>query len=102
MPQSSTPSLDELFKEPKEIAELANLVYVTDKGFTIERHPHGRGFCYKRNDKKITNKKELERIKNLVIPPGWKEVRITHLKNGHLQVVGRDDKDRKVYRYHEL
>jgi DNA topoisomerase-1 len=29
-------------------------------------------------------------------------VRISSVSNGHLQSVGRDDKDRKVYRYHDL
>jgi len=37
-----------------------------------------------------------------VIPPGWKDVKITHLAKGHLQAVGRDEKNRKQYLYHPL
>ena len=36
----------------------------------------------------------------MVIPPNWKNVRICHLENGHLQVIGFDDKNRKQYLYH--
>jgi DNA topoisomerase-1 len=36
----------------------------------------------------------------MVIPPAWKNVRISQLVNGHLQVVGLDDKSRKQYIYH--
>lgn len=38
----------------------------------------------------------------MVIPPAWQEVRITHLENGHLQAIGKDEKKRKQYRYHSL
>ncbi len=37
-----------------------------------------------------------------MIPPGWKDVKITHLAKGHLQAVGRDEKNRKQYLYHPL
>ena len=95
--------IEKITHQPEEFAALANLVYVKDHQLTIRRHKHGRGFYYTDKEKrKITDKTSLERIKKLVIPPAWKEVRITHLKNGHLQVVGRDTKNRKVYRYHDL
>ena len=99
----TTEKIQQITQQPEEFAALANLVYIQDHHLTINRHKHGRGFYYTdKKKKKITDKTSLERIKQLVIPPAWKEVRITHLENGHLQVVGRDTKDRKVYRYHDL
>ncbi|TQD39400.1 DNA topoisomerase IB [Haloflavibacter putidus] len=99
----TTKKIEEITQKPDEFAALANLVYVKEKDLSIKRHKHGRGFYYTdKNGNKITNKKALSRIKKLVIPPAWKEVLITHLENGHLQVVGRDDKERKVYLYHKL
>lgn len=98
----SATQIDQLLQDPEKLANLANLVYITDDQLTIKRHKKGRGFYYTRNAKKITDPELLEHLKELVIPPAWHEVRITHLENGHLQVVGRDDKDRKVYLYHEL
>ncbi|MBW2961075.1 DNA topoisomerase IB [Mesonia aestuariivivens] len=95
--------IEKITQHPEEFAALANLVYIQDHQLTIQRHKHGKGFYYTdKNKKKITQKNTLERFKKLVIPPAWNEVRITHLTNGHLQVVGRDDKNRKVYRYHDL
>ncbi len=94
--------LNTIIKEPQEAVRLANLTYVSDKHLSIKRKKVGRGFNYHRNEEKITDSKILDRIKDLVIPPAWKNVRITHLKNGHLQVVGRDEKDRKQYLYHPV
>ncbi|MGO2358518.1 DNA topoisomerase IB [Mesonia sp.] len=98
----SPQQLKKIIQEPEEFTNLAHLHYVSDEDLNISRHKAGKGFYYK--DKKgdtISSDKEKARIKALVIPPNWKNVRITPLKNGHLQVVGRDDKDRKVYLYHE-
>lgn len=44
----------------------------------------------------------MTRIKKLVIPPAWKNVRISYPSNGHLQAVGKDAKSRKQYRYHPM
>jgi DNA topoisomerase-1 len=43
---------------------------------------------------------DLERIKQLVIPPAWKDVWICPTANGHLQAMGIDARGRKQYRYH--
>lgn len=94
------PQVRKVLKNPKEAAKLANLIYVTDNKLTIQRHKHGRGFYYTRDGTKIVDPKAIKRFKNLVIPPAWKQVKITHLENGHLQVVGVDEKNRKQYRYH--
>ncbi|WP_121668045.1 DNA topoisomerase IB [Mesonia aquimarina] len=95
-------NIDALLAEPQQIADYTGLVYITDEKLTIQRHKHGRGFYYTdKKGNKVCDEKCLKRIKSLVIPPAWRNVRITHLHNGHLQVVGRDDKKRKVYRYHD-
>src|SRR5699024_2984005 len=55
---------------------------------------------YFEDDKKIKDPQALKRFKELVIPPAWENVRICPFTNGHLQVIGLDDKGRKQYRYH--
>jgi DNA topoisomerase I len=94
--------IETLIKDPQEAASIANLVYFSETDLTIYRKKHGRGYIYKKGDKKISDSKELERFKSLVIPPAWKNVRIAHLPNAHLQVVGQDEKERKQYKYHPL
>lgn len=59
-----------------------------------------RGFRYKDVDNdKITDEKHLERIKNLVIPPAWKYVRISPSPRSNLQAVGMDTSGRVQYLY---
>lgn len=41
-------------------------------------------------------------MRNLVIPPAWREVWICPLTNGHLQAVGTDDAGRRQYLYHPV
>ncbi len=94
-------TLPNILDSPQEAAKLANLIYVTDEHLTICRKKHGKGFRYCKNDVTIKSKPILQRIKKLVIPPAWQDVLISEPENGHLQAVGRDDKDRKVYLYHE-
>jgi DNA topoisomerase I len=82
-------------------AKAAKLSYVCidDPGYVRKRA--GKGFIYlDENGKRIKNKKLLERFKSLVIPPAWNEVWICAKQNGHIQVTGRDAKERKQYIYH--
>ena len=94
--------LQSILQDPEKAAEFYNLSYVYDDQLTIERRKHGKGYRYFQNGVAISKTDIIKRIKALVIPPAWSHVRITDLQNGHLQVVGRDDKNRKVYRYHDL
>ena len=99
----SADQIKELLSEPEYAAQIADLVYINDQHLTIHRKKYGRGFSYLINNKeRLKDRDELKRIKSLVIPPAWKEVRISELENSHLQVVGRDEKQRKVYLYHNL
>ena len=53
-----------------------------------------------KNNKKITKKETLERIKKLRIPPAYKNVIISESPNSDIQAIGVDDKGRKQYIYH--
>jgi len=68
----------------------------------ITRQRHARGFQYlDEQGAKITDKQELKRIKDLVIPPMWEEVEICIDEKEKVQATGRDKKGRKQYIYHE-
>jgi DNA topoisomerase I len=82
-------------------AKVADLVYVNDKVAGISRIKIDNGFIYKYNGKTIKDKKQLERIGKLAIPPAWTNVWICPNENGHIQAVGYDAKGRKQYRYHK-
>ncbi len=96
-PQSPSPSV----VDPKEAAETAGLVYVSDEEPGIRRRKAGKGFSYERSDgSKVVDEKTLARIRKLAIPPAWTDVWICASPNGHLQATGRDAKGRKQYKYH--
>ncbi|GGD99588.1 hypothetical protein GCM10011390_18000 [Aureimonas endophytica] len=83
-------------------AERFGLLLVDPEEFLIERRKHGRGhsICFTEDERPID--KELKaRIQALAIPPAWRDVRICLEENGHIQAIGRDEKDRIQYRYHE-
>lgn len=89
-----------LISNPDLAAEKANLQYVSENDLCIMRRKRGKGYQYFKDGEPLQNKKELERIKKLVIPPAWEKVKICPYSNGHLQVVGLDAKSRKQYMYH--
>ena len=89
-----------IIDDPVKTAKAVNLIHVSDSDIGIVRKKSGRGFSYLLEDKKVTDKAQLKRIKSLVIPPAWVNVWICTLENGHLQVTGLDDKQRKQYIYH--
>ena len=66
----------------------------------IERKKKGKKFIYLKNGIIIKNDKLLERIKKLVIPPAWKNVKISNSSKDKIQCIGLDDKNRQQYRYH--
>ncbi|KAB0682598.1 DNA topoisomerase IB [Aureimonas leprariae] len=82
-------------------AERFGLVVVDPEEFLIERRPRGRGhtICFTAGDRPMTEEIK-KRIKALGIPPAWRDVRICLEENGHIQAIGRDEKDRVQYRYH--
>ncbi|QHI36875.1 hypothetical protein IMCC3317_22450 [Kordia antarctica] len=86
--------------QPEEIIDVYNLTYTTPEILDIKRKKKRKDFIYLLRKKRITDKVDLKRLENLVIPPAWKKVKIASLENAHLQATGRDDKNRKQYRYH--
>lgn len=78
-----------------------HLVFFTDENPGFTRKKWGRGFRYYDVDQKpIESKKQVQRIKALVIPPAWGKVWICPKSAGHLQSTGYDLKNRKQYIYH--
>lgn len=94
--------LSTLLSNPDIAAEKANLLYISEEELTIERRSKNGSFEFLKKGKPIKRKKDLDRIKKLVIPPAWEEVKISPLENSHLQVIGKDAKGRKQYMYHPL
>ncbi len=89
-------------RDYKKTAEFVNLVYVKDMGEGIARIKRGKRFVYVFDDKPLKEKKEIERINKLAIPPAWTNVWICPAVNGHIQATGLDIRSRKQYRYHPL
>jgi DNA topoisomerase-1 len=88
-------------KTPVASARAARLHYSTDNRPGIRRVKNGKGFRYLRPDgTPVRDRKVLDRIRALVIPPAWTEVWISPDPLGHLQATGRDARRRKQYRYH--
>jgi DNA topoisomerase I len=86
---------------PTESAQEAGLRYVSDTMPGISRKRAGSGFTYIGPDgRRITNQKEIARIRSLAIPPAYTDVWICPDPNGHIQATGRDARGRKQYRYH--
>ena len=60
----------------------------------------GKGFTYLDQHGERLDPEQVQRCKDLVIPPAWQDVWITPHPNGHLQAVGTDDAGRRQYLYH--
>jgi DNA topoisomerase-1 len=68
----------------------------------IARKRRGKGFSYYAPDgAPLEDEAALRRIKELVIPPAWKNVWICPYPNGHIQAVGTDVAGRRQYLYHQ-
>jgi DNA topoisomerase I len=68
----------------------------------ISRRRRGRGFEYRDDEgRRIEDPADLARIRELGIPPAWRDVWICPDPRGHLQATGIDAAGRKQYRYHD-
>lgn len=94
--------LSKLAFDNEASAKSVNLIYVSDEMQGYTRKKQGKGFAYYLGKKKITDKKLLDRFKQMVIPPAWQKVWICKKTNGHLLVTGYDAKGRKQYIYHPM
>jgi DNA topoisomerase I len=87
--------------DPRDAAESAGLVYVSDEKPGIRRETAGEGFSYRdAKGQPVRDETTLERIRKLAIPPAWTDVWICPRAHGHIQATGRDAKRRKQYKYH--
>jgi len=62
------------------------------KGRPLVRLVNGRG--------KPLAQRDIRRIEKLVIPPAWRNVRVSADPHSHIQAVGRDEAGRRQYIYH--
>jgi DNA topoisomerase I len=93
--------LARIVTDPVESAKQAGLRYVGESELTIRRRRAGRGFRFEDGGgRRVRDAVTLKRIRSLVIPPAWRDVRIAVAPHGHIQAVGRDARGRKQYRYH--
>jgi DNA topoisomerase I len=82
------------------------LVYVSDQARGIRRVRVGENGKKPRfhylgpTGRRIRDRRTLERIAKLAIPPAYEDVWICTNPRGHLQATGRDARGRKQYRYH--
>ena len=82
-------------------ARAAGLHYVAGDEPGFSRLHRGKGLTYRAaRGRVIRDKKTLDRIRSLVIPPAWSNVWICARPDGHLQATGRDARGRKQHRYH--
>ena len=87
--------------DPRDAAESAGLVHVTDDAPGITRRRSGTGWSFRApGGRTIADKVEIGRIRKLAIPPAYTDVWICPNPRGHLQATGRDARGRKQYRYH--
>ncbi len=88
--------------DPVDAAKAVGLIYVSDTTAGITRKGKGKAFIYFNSDgDRVNDDATLARIRALVIPPAWQDVWICPSSRGHIQAVGRDERGRKQYRYHE-
>lgn len=67
----------------------------------FRRVGRGRGFSYTDGNEPVDDPAVLARIKELAIPPAWRNVWICPYPNGHIQAVGTDAAGRRQYLYHQ-
>jgi DNA topoisomerase-1 len=78
------------------------LRHVEADSLSILRRKSGQGFVYlDAREKIIRNAQTIARIRALVIPPAWADVRIAPDPQSHMQAIGKDVEGRLQYRYHD-
>ena len=67
----------------------------------MSRVRRGRGFSYEdERGRPVKSRQVLERIRELAVPPAWKDVWLCPDPLGHLQATGVDAAGRRQYLYH--
>ncbi|MEU8382909.1 DNA topoisomerase IB [Streptosporangium sp. NPDC048865] len=69
----------------------------------ILRRRRGRGFSYHHSGgAPVRDRRVLNRIRALALPPAWTDVWICRTADGHIQAIGTDAAGRRQYRYHDV
>lgn len=77
------------------------LRYVSSRELPLRRRRRGQGFSFHARDgSSIRDPEAVSRIRSLVIPPAWQQVRIAEDPRAHIQAVGVDQAGRRQYIYH--
>jgi DNA topoisomerase I len=83
------------------LAKRLGLRLVGADTLTIRRVRRGKGFSYVRPDQSvIRDRKTVQRLARLAVPPAYTEVLYSADEAAHLQAIGRDAAGRLQYRYH--
>jgi DNA topoisomerase-1 len=99
--KEATPNGNGRAEAAEEAARQVSLTYVSDAEPGIRRRRAGKGFAYVRpGGRQVADRRTLDRIRSLAIPPAWTDVWISAEPDGHIQATGRDQRGRKQYRYH--
>ena len=93
--------IDLVEDDAARLAPSVGLIHVTDDEPGISRVRRGTGFSYHGPDGALLGDRYRDRIELLAVPPAWSDVWIAMAENGYLQATGRDDLERKQYRYHD-
>lgn len=90
-----------MLRAPIQTARQAGLHYRPAETGGFRRQKRGKGFSIlDTHGRPVKNKRVLQRVRSLAIPPAYKNVWITADPRAHLQATGRDARGRKQYRYH--
>ncbi len=85
-----------------EIASDYGLTIIAMDDLTIERQGEPGHFTFRSGPgRRKVSRRRIAELEALVLPPAWREVRCAPHADDHLQAVGRDDKGRLQYRYHD-
>ncbi|MGI8678301.1 MAG: DNA topoisomerase IB [Jatrophihabitans sp.] len=91
-----------LYDDPAECARIARLKYVSTDDPGLTRRRSGKGFTYRdANGATLMDVEVRDRIRQIAIPPAWRDVWICALPDGHILAVGEDERGRRQYIYHE-
>ena len=83
------------------LAKRLGLRLVSADALTIRRIRRGKGWSYIGPDQRvIRERKTLQRLAGLAVPPAYKDVLYAEDGGAHLQAIGRDAAGRLQYRYH--
>ncbi|AHE54673.1 DNA topoisomerase IB [Sphingomonas sanxanigenens] len=68
-------------------------------GITRRKLRHGWGY-WDETGQRITDRKEIDRLNRIALPPAYRDAWFCPLPHGHIQATGYDERGRKQYRYH--